>query len=87
MTQKLSKEEKKKRKQMREKEQRESDDKMVDAKCPGCGKEHKVRIFWTGRLPARLNCKACNQRRAHVSDSLVCGGKSSWNRSPLITPK
>ena len=33
---------------------------MTPCKCPICEKEYMKKIFYTGRLPARMNCDRCN---------------------------
>jgi hypothetical protein len=32
---------------------------IVEAKCPGCGKIHKVKLDWTGNGIPRIYCEKC----------------------------
>ena len=31
----------------------------INAKCPGCGKIHKVKLDWTGNGIPRIYCEKC----------------------------
>lgn len=42
----------------------------VKCLCPKCGKEHKLKIFWTGRGTPRIYCHRCRELMASISD---CG--------------
>ena len=35
---------------------------IVECICPLCGLAHKQRLFWTGSIPARVYCEACNRK-------------------------
>jgi hypothetical protein len=40
--------------------------------CPRCMVKHRMKLFWTGELPARKFCNSCNQiaERDYTPDSL-----------------
>jgi hypothetical protein len=40
-----------------------SSEKKTDCICPICGKEHRTKIYWTGRGTPRINCLACKSRK------------------------
>jgi transposase-like protein len=49
---------------------RPSSRKMIEATCPRCGKEHWIRVYWSGSGRPRLYCPLC---RSHVGSE--AGGR------------
>lgn len=39
--------------------------------CPKCGKEHKLKIFWTGRGTPRLYCHRCREMITTICDCAI----------------
>jgi hypothetical protein len=46
---------------MKKKNKDGSPKKFTDCKCPKCEKEHKRRLYWTGKLPAPKYCWHCDK--------------------------
>lgn len=43
----------------------------VQCLCPKCGKNHKLKIFWTGRGTPRIYCHRCRELMASISENAV----------------
>jgi hypothetical protein len=39
--------------------------------CPKCGKEHKLKIFWTGRGTPRIYCHRCRELVTTICDCAI----------------
>ena len=39
--------------------------------CPTCGKEHKMLLFWLGRLPANKMCRACLRSGSVMNSEVI----------------
>ena len=39
--------------------------------CPKCGKEHRLKIFWTGRGTPRLYCHRCREQITTICECAV----------------
>jgi transposase-like protein len=39
--------------------------------CPKCGREHKLKIFWTGRGTPRVYCHRCREQITTICDCAV----------------
>ena len=53
---------------------------FTDCVCPRCGMEHRMRLYWTGKLPARKYCWICEKvvddlSRGVNSISLIISGR------------
>ena len=43
---------------------------FVDARCPCCGKPHRLRLMWIGRGFPRVFCPACKEHRTPEYEDL-----------------
>jgi hypothetical protein len=41
---------------------------MVECLCPGCGKFHSMKIYWSGRGVCRKFCQTCRDRESPLDD-------------------
>jgi hypothetical protein len=49
-------------------EGRRSGKAMVECICPGCGKFHHMKIYWSGRGVCRKFCQSCRDRETPLDE-------------------
>jgi hypothetical protein len=40
----------------------------IECICPGCGKIHIMKVYWTGRGVPRKFCQSCRDRETPIDD-------------------
>ncbi len=63
-----------------EDEEKTSPKKYTDCICPRCEIEHRMRLYWSGKLPAKKFCWWCNkivnEQGARISSvNLIISGR------------
>jgi len=52
---------------------------LIKCVCPSCGTEHKLLLFWTGRLPPRKLCEKCKERSSGIEEEYSFSTSNSKN--------